>query len=231
MAREKEIKIELKIDLDSFIKRIQKKGYKLTHTLSQVDIYFDTGDWFLYQNIAALRLRRVNNKDFSFSFKKVFYLPKVSDYYVEEVELRFPLKDTSELNDIFKRMNIPLTQSGFKNGSELTEYLSKHGYFDEQRMPKKRMVYSNGEDEITIDDVEKVGIIVELECSQNEPLHIVGTLLDKNEWQRSLEGTSYIWLKNVKGLSSHIKNIERFKKEPEWNVWNNEKEMYSKLVL
>lgn len=229
MAREKEIKISLKINLNDFIDRIQKKGYKLLHTLNQTDIYFDTKNWFLYENIAALRLRQIDNKDSSFSFKKVFYLPKQKDYYVEEIEVKFPFKDFYELKKIFERVNIPFNKNLFKSGTELTNYLAKYKYYDEQKMPKVRKVYSNGEDEITIDVIKGVGTIVELECLKNEPLHIVKTLLKASEWQRSLEGTSYIWLKNVKGLTSHLKNLERFKTESDWNVWDNEKQMYAEI--
>ena len=96
-------------------------------------------------------------------------------------------------------------------------------------MSKVRTVYSKKEDEITIDNVENVGIIVELECLNNNPLDIVKRLLKDSEWNRSLEGTSYIWLKNVKGLTSHLKNLERFKVKPDWNVWSNEKEMYLEI--
>ncbi len=229
MAREREIKILLKINLDDFIKRIQEKGYKLIHTLNQTDIYFDTKDWFLYKNIAALRLRQIDNKDSSFSFKKVFYLPKIKDCYIEEIEVKFPLKDFNKLKEIFGRINIPFNKNVFKSGIELTKYLSSHKYLDDQKMPKTRRVYSNGEDEITIDKIENVGVIIELECLRNDPLHIIKTLLEDDEWSRSLEGTSYIWLKNVKGLTSHLKNLERFKTEPDWNVWDNEKDMYSKI--
>lgn len=229
MAREKEIKIQLKISFDDFIKRIQKKGYKLLHVLNQTDIYFDTSSWFLYENIAALRLRQIGGKDSSFSFKKVFYLPKIKDYYIEEIEVKFPVIHFSELKEIFKRINIPFKKTALKNGTEITKYLSTYKYFDEQKMPKKRMVYFNGEDEIIIDDAENVGLIVELECLNNDPFHIVKTLLKDDEWDRSLEGTSYIWLKNVKGLISHLKNLERFKTEPDWNVWKNEKKMYAKI--
>lgn len=229
MAREKEIKIQLKIKLNDFIKRIQEKGYKLVHKLNQTDIYFDTKDWFLYENIAALRLRQIDGKDSSFSFKKVFYLSKVKDYYVEEIEVKFPIKNFNDAKEIFEKVNIPFNKTVLKSGKEITKYLSKYKYFDEQKMPKVRTVYSNKEDEITIDDVENVGIIVELECLNNNPLHIVKRLLKDSEWNRSLEGTSYIWLKKVKGLTSHIKNLKRFKTEPDWNVWNNEKEMYLKI--
>lgn len=229
MAREREIKILLKIKLGDFVKRIQQKGYKLLHTLNQTDIYFDTKDWFLYENIAALRLRQIDNKDSSFSFKKVFYLPKIKDYYIEEIEVKFPLKNFNKLKEIFRRINIPFDKDIFKSATELTKYLSSHNYFDDQKMPKTRRVYSNGEDEITIDEIENVGIIVELECLKNDPLHIVKTFLKDKEWTRSLEGTSYIWLKNVKGLTSHLKNLKRFETEPDWNVWLNEMKMYAEI--
>ncbi len=230
MAQEKEIKILLNIDLDEFVKRIQKKGYKLQHILKQTDIYFDTKNWFLYKNIAALRLRQIDNKDSSFSFKKVFYLPKKKDYYIEEIEVKFPFKDYAKLKEIFERVNIPFKESVFKSGSELTKYLSGYKYFDKQKMPKIRSVYSDGEDEITIDNVENVGIIVELECLENDPFHIIKTILKNKEWNRSLEGTSYIWLRKVKGLTSHLSNLERFKTEPDWNVWENERAMYTKML-
>ncbi len=229
MAREREIKILLKINLDDFIKRIRAKGYKLLHTLNQTDIYFDTKDWYLYENIAALRLRQIDNKDSSFSFKKVFYLPKIKDYYIEEIEVKFPLKDFDKLKEIFEKINIPINKNVFKSGEKLTKYLSNYKYFDNQKMPKTRKLYSNGEDEITIDEIENVGVMVELECLKNDPLHIVKTFLKNKEWNRSLEGTSYIWLKNVKGLTSHLKNLERFKVEPQWNVWKNEIKMYAEI--
>ncbi len=228
MAQEKEIKILLKISLDDFIKRIQKKGYKLLHTLKQTDIYFDTKDWFLYENIAALRLRQIKGKDHSFSFKKMFYLPKVKEYYIEEIEVKFPFEDFTKLKEIFERINIPYDKNVFKNGEQLIKYLAHYKYFAEQKMPKIRRVYSNGEDEFTIDEVENVGIIVELECLKNDPLHIVKTLLKDREWKRNLEGTSYIWLKNVKGLTSHLSNLDKFKTTPDWNVWDNEKDIYTK---
>lgn len=229
MAQEKEIKIQLKISLKDFVKRIRKKGYKLIHKLNQTDIYFDTKNWFLYENIAALRLRQIDNKDSSFSFKKVFYLPKIKDYYIDEIEARFPIGNFNDAKEIFEKINIVFDKNALKNGEELTKYLVKHKYFDEQKMSKLRTVFSDGEDEIIIDDVENVGIIVELECLNNNPLHTVKRLLKNNEWVRSLEGTSYVWLKNVMGFTSHLKNFKKFKKDPDWNVWDNEKDMYSKI--
>lgn len=231
MAQEKEIKIQLRISLEDFLKRIQTRGFKLLHTIKQTDIYFDTPDWWLYEHLAALRLRKVNGKDSSFSFKKMFYLPSKQDrYYIEEIEANFPFEEINNLNDIFERVNITIPEKPCKTGGEITKLLRNYKYFDEQIMPKTRQVFRDGENEIVVDEIDQVGVIVELECSKDEPLEVVKQLLGKDEWYRSLEGTSYIWLKNVKGRTSHLSNLEKFKSAPDWNVWENERVMYEKLI-
>lgn len=231
MAQEKEIKIKLtKLSLDEFIKRIVKNGFTKEKEINQLDVYFDTKDWYLYENIAALRLRVVDGKDGSFSFKKVFYLPnKNNHYFVEEIETKFPFKDSGKFREIFRKLNINYNNQSFQSGKEIVSFLKKQNYFDEQRMPKTRLVFKKDCDEIAIDNVDKVGVIIELECKEKEPLEIVKTLLKDSEWERSVEGTSYIWLKNVKGLVSHIQNLERFKIDPSWNVWETERGMYKKI--
>lgn len=231
MAQEKEIKIRLRIPLDIFLKKIQAKGFKLLHTVKQTDIYFDTPDWFLYEHLAALRLRLTNEKDSSFSFKKLFYLPKKQDkYYIEEIEIKSPFVKIDQLREIFDRLEILYCDVTFATGKELTQYLTLNNYFDEQKMAKTRQVYCDGKNEIEIDDIEQVGVIVELECLEDEPLDVVKTLLAKDEWDRSVEGSSYIWLKNVKGLTSHLTNLDKFKTKPDWNVWKNEKDLYKKMI-
>ena len=222
MAREKEIKIRLKnISFKDFIKRIKEHGFKKEAEISQTDIYFDKKDWLLYENLAASRLRIVNGKDYSFSFKKIFYRPKLKGkYYIEEIEAKFPINDYKPVKAIFDRMLVPYNGDKIKDRKSLTKYLKRYDYLDSQIMPKTRQIFKNDSgDEIVIDNVDKVGLIIELECLQNEPLDVVKTFLSKNEWERSLEGTGFIWLKNVKGLNSHIKNLDRFKEDPYWNVW------------
>jgi adenylate cyclase class IV len=231
MAREKEIKINLKsLSLQEFIKRIQKKGFKLEKTIQQTDIYYDTRDWYLYNNLAALRLRNVNNIDNSFSFKKMFYLPDKNDhYFIEEIETKAPFIDIKIFSEIFSRLLIKYDKTPFNSGEKITEYLKVQGYFDEQRMSKVRKVYKKECDEIVIDDVLQVGVVIELECEENEPLELVNTLLSEDEWERSLEGTSYAWLRIVKGLKPQDANYNKFLSNPDWNVWNNEREMYRNL--
>jgi len=193
MAQEKEIKIQLQIPLSVFIKRIQKKGFKLLDTTKQTDIYFDTTKWFLYEHLAALRLRLTNGKDSSFSFKKLFYLPKKQGkYYMEEIEIKSPFKKIDQLREIFGRLEILYHDDTFKSGKELIQYLKLNKYFDKQKMLKIRKVYSDGQNEIDIDNIDHVGVVIELECSENEPLDVVKNLLVKDEWNRTVEGSSYI---------------------------------------
>jgi len=233
MAREKEVKINLKIPLNLFIKRIHKKGFKKVDEIKQSDIYFDRKDWYLYRHLSSLRFRKVNSKDDSFTFKKMFYLPHKKDkYYIEEIEVKKPFNERDKFNKIFKKLEININIDRFKYRSIrlLTNFLASKGYYDEQKMKKSRTIYKSKDNEVTIDDVDDVGTIVELECKKEEPLKIISKLLRKEEWARSLEGTGYIWLRNKKGLNEHIKNRKKFFKEPDWNVWKHEVEFYKNLI-
>ncbi len=229
MAREREIKIRLKdISLDEFVNRVEKSGFKLESIITQTDIYFDRRDWYLYDNLAALRLRKVNDKDDSVSFKKLFYLPNRTDkHFIEEIETRFP-PEKEKMDEIIQRLRLK-GKVDLRNGDTISEYFRMNGYFDEQKMSKIRKVYINGYDEIVIDDVDRVGLIIEIECREGEPIDIANKLLTDREWVRDLEGTSYIWLRNVKGLNRHLKHLKCFETDPTWNVWDNERDFYQSI--
>lgn len=230
MPQEKEIKIKLKIPIESFLNRLKETGYYKIAEFRQNDIYFDTRKWFLYRNLAALRFRKVEDSDYSFSFKKMFYMPNRNDkYYIEEIEVKKPFNETDKIHQIFNRLRIPHKSFSFKNLRSLTRFLYLHKYIDLQKMIKTRTVYKRENNEVQIDNVDKVGIIIELETENNDPLDIIKQILKNYEWSRSVEGTSYLWLKKFKNLNSHIENRKRFFKEPDWNVWDNEIEMYNSL--
>lgn len=231
MAQEKEIKIILKIPLNQFIKRISTKGFQKQKILHQTDKYYDTNDWFLYNNLAALRLRRVNEEIFSFTFKKLFYLPDRSDnYFIEEIKINYPFEQIGKLETIFSRLQFEYGGNKFDSDEQITNYLSKQDYHDSQIIHKTRQVYTDGENEFTIDKVDKVGLIIELECRKLAPSELIQEYLRETEWERSVEGTSYMWLKKVMGFDSHLKNLERFNTKPDWNVWENEREMYQSIL-
>jgi len=230
MAEEREIKLNLKIPLKEFINRIGKLGYTLNQEVSQIDIYFDTDDWHLYHYFSSLRFRKVNNKNHSFTFKKVFCLPKRKNkYFVEEIEINSPFKKISKFIQIWKKLNINNRKYKYQNLQNLKAFLFTYGYFDKQIVKKSRTIYKHNSNEIVIDNVKNVGIIIELECKKDNPLKIVQTLLNKNEWDRNIEGTGYMWLKKVKGFKSHLTNQKRFSKEPDWNVWKHERYFYNSI--
>ena len=228
---EKEIKIELDIPLDVFLGRIEKRGFKKQKQITQSDNYFDTDDWKLYKNVAALRIRRVNNVDHSFAFKKVFHTPSRDNFqYVEEIEGEFPVSDNSKLISILERLGMRAENYNINNGLELAELFKQNGYQDEQVLVKTRLAFSDDRNnEIVIDDVENVGLIIELECQEFNPLEVVKDMLQDHEWKRSVKGTSYLWLEKVKGFNDHIDYPEKFKQSADWNVWDNEREFYSSL--
>lgn len=230
MSQEKEVKIELKIPLDEFKNRITRLGYEKQGTLQQLDTYYDTKEWYLYNNIAALRTRNNNGTDHSFSFKKVFYMPRRKNkYYVEEIETHFPLTDTKALDSVFTRLNIKYTNNAFETSADLSKFLLNSQYIDSVKIKKVRETYAHEQNEITIDDVSGVGIIIELECKKDEPTDLINHFLKDSEWSRTVEGLSYAWMRKNLGLTSHLNGLELFKTNPTWNVWENERKMYEML--
>jgi len=228
---EKEIKIELNIPLDDFLDRIEKIGFKRQKIVTQSDNYFDTEDWKLYKNVAALRIRQVNGVDHSFAFKKVFHTPDRDNFqYVEEIEDVFPVSDVSKLKLILDRLGMQTENYNIKNGLELAYIFKQNGYQDEQVLSKTRLAFCDDcNNEIVIDDVENVGVIIELECQDRSPIEVVKELLQDHEWNRSVKGTSYLWLEKVKGFDDHLDHQAKFKQSADWNVWDNEREFYSTL--
>jgi len=228
---EKEIKIELDIPLDIFLGRIEKRGFKKQKLIVQSDNYFDTEDWKLYKNVAALRIRQVDGIDHSYAFKKVFHTPNRDNFqYVEEIEGVFPISDNTKLKLILDRLGMLTDDYNIKSGQELANIFKQNGYQDEQTLVKTRLVFCDDRnDEIVIDDVENVGLVIELECQELNPLEIVKELLRDHEWNRSVKGTSYLWLEKLKGFDDHIGYPEKFSRSADWNVWDNEREFYSTL--
>jgi adenylate cyclase class IV len=231
MAREREIKLKLILPFEEFLARLSEHGFKKEKEIEQIDNYFDTPDWYLYKNVAALRTRKVNKADHSFSFKKVFHLPlKKDSVYVEEIEKNFPITDES-INDVLSRLKIGESPSKISSLEDIETFLLKNGFQNEQLMRKIRQVWNdNSGNEVVIDDVDLVGTVVELECREDEPMEFVNSLLSDNEWGRSIEGTSYAWLEKAKGFTDHLSYEKKFNENPRWNVWDNEQEIYGKLV-
>lgn len=229
---EKEIKIELLIPIEDFVSRAKDYGFSEKGKIVQIDSYYDSQDWRLYKSVAALRIREVNGKKHSYAFKKVFHIPNRSKpYYVEEIEGRFPINDSEHVRSIFERLNIGHNGDGIIDSVALSKVLTKSGYTCEQVMRKTRRILSDDNDnEIVIDDIDRVGRAIELECVNDNPLDLASKLLSENEWKPSIVGTSYMWLEKMKGFKLHNQFGDMFNDRPDWNVWDNEREAYTKLT-
>jgi adenylate cyclase class IV len=230
-TQEKEIKIELKIPLDRFIARAVAAGFHEIKKVVQIDKYFDTPDWKLYKSVAAVRVRMVDGKDHSFAFKKVFRLPSRPDpVFVEEIEGSMLSDELHIFNAILDRLGIPSQDSMTLDSVSITEVLLNAGFQDEQVMEKTRRIFiDNRGNEIVIDEIKDLFEVIEIESKGDDPKKVLGTILAANEWTRGIVGTGYIWLEKIKGFSDHDTHPAKFDEAADWNVWDNERELYDEL--
>lgn len=237
MSQEKEIKLYLKKDLADFIVDIEKNGYISNGNKNVItDIYLDTEDWKLYNSIAALRLR-LKESDIinSLSFKKFFNLKLDNEpWYIEELEAKAPF-NSDIIDEIATILMIDKQNSKgelelLTSCDSILNFFSNHGFKRQISIKKTRSVYKKGETEICIDDIENLGTLVEIESTDEEPLLVAESLLNPQEWERSIEGVSNIFMRVNYGQDKHLSYMKNFESDPAWNVWENEKEWYDKLV-
>lgn len=230
MAQEKEVRIQLNIPMQTFKKRLEAAKFKFLGKADYLDIYFDTQDWSLYNQIASLRIRIVNGKDHTFTFKKVFYLPANKEpYYIEELETQFPIVDLQAYTDILSKLNLKSASELPLDFGSLTRLLIDSGFQDGQRIPKTREKYVLNDIEVTIDEIDQVGTIIEFETKESKPVAELLKILSNDEFVEIEEGVGYIWLRKTRGFTKHLENYRRFKTEPEWNVLESEKDFYKKI--
>ena len=230
-TQEKEIKIELKIPIDKFIKRVTLAGFHEIKKIVQTDKYFDTPDWKLYKSVAAIRLRMVDGADHSFAFKKVFHLPSKTDpVFVEEIEGKMLSNDLNTFNIILDRLGIQPQDGMMLDSTFMTEVLLNAGFQDEQVMEKTRRIFIDGRDnEIVVDEIKDILEVIEIESKKDDPAKVLSKILKANEWSRGVAGTGYIWLEKIKGFSDHNDHQAKFAEKADWNVWDNEREIYDEL--
>jgi len=238
MAQEKEIKFFLKKDLELFIKDIVDQGYVFNgQNVTTQDIYLDTADWSLYNSIAALRVRLKDQKIHSLSFKKFFCIKnKVDDpWYIEELEVKFPLVETETLQKILTILGITVTNLSeitptLNTVADLLSFFSQHGFTRQIKINKNRRIFFQKDTEICVDNVEKLGTLIEIESKNEDPIKITNALLNNSEWERSIEGISNIFMRINYGQDKHLHYMKNFETDPTWNVWPTEAEWYQKLT-
>lgn len=121
----------------------------------QLDIYYDTFDYQLLKNGNFLRIRNEEKLDFKLD------LGDDSHLFCEETSFdREKLsRKKKELELIFNRLGLSFN-SDF---TDLTGFLEKNGLTVLAPVKKKRKEYKINEINITLDDVEDLGIYIEAE--------------------------------------------------------------------
>jgi adenylate cyclase class IV len=226
VAQEHEIKINLRVPLTRLIEQAEAAGFIKVGEAEQVDTYYDTGEWGLYNQVAALRTRMVDGRMRSFAYKKLYYMPqRARPWHVEELEMEFPVKG-KDAQEIFRRLGLswqgrPMSQR------EIAAVLKRAGFQCEQVMPKRRLTYQKDDMELVVDDIDRVGVIVELESPTQDATGVINQLIGEDGWERSMDGTGYLWLEKHKGFTSHRDYDQRLKDNPEWNVTELDQEWYA----
>lgn len=230
MAEEHEIKLLLKIPLEEFIQRAQDFGFVNGAAVAQTDTYFDTENWDLYHSVSSLRIRAANGRE-ELAYKKLFSTPNRSNpWYVQEVEASFPIQATHEVHAALQKAGIPSVSSQCTDGPHARLFLKKHGLLDTQVMEKSRHTYRYGQDiELIVDSIQGMRPIVELESRTGDPTQLLQRIIRDDEWERTLIGTSYLWLETYFGLTDHRRYAQRFQHQPDWNVTPAERSWYEEL--
>lgn len=231
MAKEHEIKVLLNIPLNEFLNRAEQFGFQKVKEVHQIDTYFDTATWDLYNTVAALRVRQVDGITKELAFKKFFHFPLQQDaWHVEEIEQSFPVAFTNEFRAVLQRIGVQEVSAGVNSLEDAIHLFEQQGLLANQIMSKVRTVYMKDGAELVIDDIEGLQPIIELEDPAGDPLAILGQLLAPEEWARSIEGTSYLWLEAKYGLTDHKKHNQRFLEQPDWNVLPEEQAWYQEIA-
>ncbi len=143
-----EVEIKVKIDdKDKVVKQLKKLGFKFIKKKFQEDIYFNGIDRDFKETDEALRIRDEDGNFFvTYKGKKIDKISKTR----EEIEVK--IEDKEKMRQIFKKL-------GFKEVPPIR---------------KIREIYRKGDMEASIDEVEGLGLFLELE-------KVISNINDKDE--------------------------------------------------
>ena len=134
-----EVEIKVKIDdKDEVVEQLKNLGFKFIKKKFQEDIYFNGIDRDFRETDEALRIR-----DEDGNFFVTYKGPKIDKISKTREEIEVRIEDKEKMRQIFKRL-------GFK---------------EVKPIKKIREIYRKGDIEASIDDVEGLGLFLELEKS------------------------------------------------------------------
>ena len=134
-----EVEIKVKIDdKDKVVEQLKNLGFKFIKKKFQEDIYFNGIDRDFRETDEALRIR-----DEDGNFFVTYKGPKIDKISKTREEIEVRIEDKEKMRQIFKKL-------GFKEVPPIR---------------KIREIYKKGDIEASIDDVEGLGLFLELEKS------------------------------------------------------------------
>lgn len=134
---EVEVKKRFQGDLEVLRERIKSLGFKLLEKHVEIDIYYTHPCRDFRETDEALRVRVRDDGIYELTYKG----PKIGCVGKVREELTVQIRDIETLTKILERL----------------------GFREFMRVKKLRETYSNGETTISIDDVEGLGVFVEIE--------------------------------------------------------------------
>jgi adenylate cyclase class 2 len=150
-----EVEIKIKIDnKDEIAEKLENLGFVFVRKKFQEDIYFNGIDRDFKETDEALRIR-----DEDGNFFVTYKGPKIDKISKTREEIEVKIEDKEKMRQIFKKL-------GFKEVPPIR---------------KVREIYKKGDIEASIDDVEGLGLFLELEKSTsniNEKDKILDELMD-----------------------------------------------------
>lgn len=157
------IEAELKCRLTTEMQpELQKKlqGMTFRKAVHNLDIYYDTPSWDLLQRAVFVRIRNHEMLEFKFN-------AQVEQEHVHCAEHAFPLKQEKEIAD---GMNMLFTHflPEWRAVAEIEAALAKNHLVELARIDNQRTIYTDGDVEVSIDHVARLGDFLEIETRYKE---------------------------------------------------------------
>ena len=233
MAEEKEIKIQLSETLKRQDIRAQlSRQLKLSKIVVQSDQYYDTADFLFTKRDRGLRIRFVGGNPIDFTCKALFYIPnrKPSPWYVEEHAFKLPTKEGDAVQKIFERFDLQFDQKKkLITYVDLDRALRKNKLSPKLIIEKKREIFVYEDAQVILDEVKDLGMFIEIETKTSSPVAIAKKLGLLKQGVRTIEGYTTLLSRKL-GLAEMQQKEPLYIKDPTWNVFQKEKEIYSELA-
>jgi predicted adenylyl cyclase CyaB len=231
MVQEKEIKIKFSqgTSRELIEKKLEQFGAKKVKSTKQTDTYFDNNQAFLLLNDHVIRIREETEKQPSFCFKTIFYFPEPNKWYVDEIEHHISELNSEKINPVLERLSLNLFNHDENvNPDTIKQKLASSEIKEYLKIIKDRSIYQKENTFFMLDEVENLGLYLEIEClDENDPDTILNSLNLNCIFDEIRLGYTNEYLSKVKNQQVHGK--EKYINSPRWNVLNGEESIYDSL--